>query len=302
MWRSERRSIPLSDAHKKMRAFIRTHPVLTYFALTFTISWGGVLLVIGGPAGMTGMKAQDNPLFPFAVLAMVAGPGVTAILLTGLIDGRPGLREFRSRLLKWRVGARWYAVALLAAPLLQTAITLTLALFSAEFLPAIAVTNDKAALLLLGLVVGLTAGLFEEIGWTGLAIPRLKLHYGVLTTGLIVGVLWSAWHVLVVRWGIGDRAGPIPLALFMVVDGLAGLPAFRVLMVWVYDRTDSLFVSMLMHVSITACTLILTPQTTGIPLLAYGLAFAAAVWIVVATVAVAKRRQLSREPLPRRAA
>ena len=248
------------------------------------------------------MKAQDNPLFPFAVLAMVAGPSVTAILLTGLIDGRPGLREFQSRLLTWRVGARWYAVALLAAPLLATAITLTLALFSPEFLPAIAVTNDKAALLLLGLVVGLTAGLFEEIGWTGFAIPRLKLHYGVLTTGLIVGLLWSAWHVLVVSWGIGDRAGTIPVALFMVVDGLAGLPAFRVLMVWVYDRTDSLFVSVLMHVSITACTLILTPQTTGIPLLAYGLAFAVAVWIVIATVAVANRRQLSREPLRRRAA
>jgi membrane protease YdiL (CAAX protease family) len=282
-----------------MKVFITRHPVATYFALTFTISWGGVLLVIGGLAGMTGMKAQDNPLFPFAVLAMLAGPGVTGILLTGLIDGRVGLREFRSRLFKWRVGARWYAVALLAAPLLAMSVTLMLSLVSSEFLPGILVTDDKAALLLLGLVVGLMAGFFEELGWTGFAIPRLKRRHGVLTTGLIVGLLWSAWHLLVVIWGIGDRAGTIPLALFVILDGLAGLPAFRVLMVWVYDRTESLFVGMLMHLSITACTLILTPETSGVPLLAYGLAFAAAVWVVIAAVAVAGSRHLSGQPLRR---
>src|SRR5262245_19109292 len=96
-----------------LKAFISKHPVLMYFVLTFTMSWGGVLLVIGGPAGMSGTMAQDNPLFPFAVLAMVAGPCVTGILLTGFLDGRAGLRRLLSRLLEWRVGVGWYAVALL---------------------------------------------------------------------------------------------------------------------------------------------------------------------------------------------
>ena len=276
-----------------IKALVARHPVATYFALTFAISWGGVLLVIGGPSGTRGIKAQDNPLFPFAVLAMLAGPSVTGLLLTALIDGRPGLREFRSRLLTWRVGVRWYAVALLTAPLLATAIALTLSLGSNEFLPAIVVTNDSAAVLLLGLVTGLTAGFFEELGWTGFAIPRLKQRYGVLTTGLIVGLLWSAWHALVVIWGIGDRAGTIPIALFMILDGLSGLPAFRVLMVLVYDRTRSLLIGILMHVSITTSTLVLTPQTTGVLLLAYGLAFAASVWAVIAAVGVGNRRPLA---------
>ena len=282
-----------------MKAFISRHPVATYFALTFTISWGGVLLVIGGLDGMTGPRAQDNPLFPLAVLAMVAGPSVAGILLTGVIDGRAGLREFRSRLLRWRVGARWYALALLAAPLVAAAAALALSLFSPEFLPGIFVVDDKASVLLLGLVVGLTAGFFEELGWTGFAIPRLKPRYGILATGLIVGVLWSAWHFLVTVWGIGDRAGTMPVALFVILDGLAGLPAFRVLMVWVYDRTESLFLGMLMHLSITACTLIVTPRTIGVPLLIYGLVFAAAVWAVIAAIAVATGRHLSRQPLRR---
>lgn len=282
-----------------VRAFITRYPVASYFALTFTISWGGVLLIIGGPAGMAGVKAQDNPLFPWAVLAMVAGPCVTGLLLTVLIDGTQGLRALLSRLMAWRVEARWYAVALLAAPLVATAVTLTLSVFSSEFLPAILLSNDTAALLLLGVAVGVTAGIFEEIGWTGFAIPHLRQRYGVIATGLIVGVLWSAWHILVTVWGIGDRAGSVPLAVFVIVDGLAGLPAFRVLMVQVYDRTQSLFVGILMHISVTATTLILTPQTKGVSLLVYGLGFAGAMWLVIAAITQIDRRTTSRRPFHR---
>jgi membrane protease YdiL (CAAX protease family) len=292
-----------------VEALVTKHPVLMYFVLTFIISWGGVLLVIGGPSGLTGMKAHDNPIFPFALLAMVAGPSITAMLLTGLIDGKQGFRAMRRRLLKCRVGIRWYAVAILAAPLAATAVTLTLSRFSSEFVPALVVAGDRGAVLLLGLVVGITAGFFEELGWTGFAIARLKLRHGVLTTGLIVGLLWSAWHLLVVAWGIGDRAGTIPLALFAIVDGLAALPAFRVLMVWIYDRTESLFLAMLMHASLTATTLILTPQTTGHRLVAYGLTFAVAVWLVIAGIRARElahidrigRARSSRWPLSRSA-
>jgi len=114
--------------------------------------------------------------------------------------------------------------------------------------------------------------------------------------------LWSAWHVLVVTWGIGDRAGALPVALFVIVDGVAGLPAFRVLMVWVYDRTRSLFVAMLMHVSLTACTLILTPRTTGLALLAYSLLFAAAVWVVIGAIAATNSWPRSGQAVRTRAA
>ena len=77
-----------------------------------------------------------------------------------------------------------------------------------------------------------------------------------------------------VVWGIGNRAGAIPLTLFVILDSLTVLPAFRVLMVWVYHRTGSLLVGMLMHASLTASTLILWPVTAGLALVTYDLAFA----------------------------
>ena len=282
--------------------FIAKHPVWTYVALTFAISWGGVLLVIGGPAGITGTAEETDPLFPLAVLAMIAGPSVAGILLTGLVHGRAGLRDFRSRLLERHVDARWYAVALLAAPLTAITVLLVLSAFSREFVPSVVVTEDKVALVLYSVAVALGAGVFEELGWTGFAVPELRRRYGLLTTGIIVGALWGAWHFLVVMWGVGDRAGSLPLALFVVLDSLSFLPAFRVLMVWVYDRTGSLLVGMLMHVSLTATTLILWPVATGGHLLTYNFAFAAAVWVVVAAITVTNGRQLSRQTLRRRVA
>ena len=190
---------------------------------------------------------------------MLAGPSVAGLLLTGLVDGRAGFRELLSRLLRWRVGARWYAVALLTAPLLMTAIPFALSLISPVFLPGIVTTDDKASLLLVGIVAGLLVGFFEELGWTGFAVPRLRLRYGVLATGLIVGLLWGAWHFLVTSGSSGSSSGALSLALSCPCSSSPVLPAYRVLMVWVYDRTESLLVAMLMHASLTASTLILQP-------------------------------------------
>src|SRR5215218_412400 len=137
-------------------AFIKRYPLLSYFALTFAISWGVVLIAVGlGPGGFSATPQQLQMAVPYAVPVMVLGPGVAGMLLTGLIDGRAGLREFRSRLLKWRVGARWWAVALLTAPLVFTAVLLALSLISPEYLPRILTASGRPALLLMGIAVGL---------------------------------------------------------------------------------------------------------------------------------------------------
>jgi len=272
-----------------IKAFIKKHPVLTYFALTFAISWGGILMVIG-PGGILGTKEVSEGLMPFVYLATLLGPSLAGILLTGLVDGRAGFRELLSRLLRWRVGARWYAVALLTAPLLITATLFVLSLTSPVFLPVIVTTDDKVSLLLTGIVMGLVVGFFEELGWTGFAVPRLRLRYGGLTTGLIVGLLWGAWHFPLFSGSVSS-SGALPPALYLSVLLFSFLPAYRVLMVWVYDRTGSLLVAMLMHAPLAASQMILIPPAiTGVQVVTYDLVFAAALWVFVAAVAVAQRR------------
>jgi membrane protease YdiL (CAAX protease family) len=287
----------MEDIMTTIKTFIKKHSVPTYFALTFAISWGGLLLVSGGPGGFPDTKEQFERQLPLFIPLLLAGPSVAGILLTILADGRAGFRELLSRLCRWRVGIRWYAVAFLTAPLVLTGILLALSQASLEFLPGIVARSDKASLLLMGIVAGLVVGLFEELGWTGFATPRLRLRYGIVATGLIVGVLWGGWHVFLNAIWVGKAySGGLSPALFLAARGfgdLVGLlPAFRVLTVWVYDRTGSLLVAMLMHASLTASTMIVEPLgISGVTLLIYDLVSAAAMWIVVASFAVGQQKR-----------
>jgi membrane protease YdiL (CAAX protease family) len=287
--------------------FIKRRPVLSYFALTFAISWGGMLgmlLVIGGPGRFPLTPEEITRLFPVAYLVTVAGPSLTALLLTGLVGGRTGFRQLTSRLLRWRVGVRWYAVALLTAPLSVIATLLALSRLSPEYLPGFLTTTAGAAgavPMSLGMVVALSLfnGFVEELGWTGFAIPRMHRRYGVLATGLSVGFLWGAWHFVSNMALSGGSSAPIPLALFMPVLLFSFLPPFRVLMVWVYDRTESLLVAMLMHASLDAFWLASTPPGLApVDLVVWYLAWAALLWVAVAAVAVTNHWQLSQQGKP----
>ena len=275
------------------KAFIRKHAVAAYFVLTFGISWGGFLFVVG-PGGFANTSWQTDGRFPFAVLAMLAGPSVTGFLLTGIFDGKSGIREILRRLLIWRVGAGWYGVAVLPAPLLAAAVLFALSLSSPIF-----TASDKATVLLSGIAAGLTT-ILEELGWTGFAVPRLRRNHDVVTTGLIVGVMWGAWHFLQGLFISGTYSGALPLALFVPMNffaAVAQLTAYRVLLVWVYDRTGSLLVVTLMHASLTASTIfIFTPLATGMSFLTYVWVLAVALWVVVGAVAAAHGEQLSRQP------
>ena len=288
-----------------LKAFVKKHPVLTYYALVFAMSWGGILLIVGGPGGIPGSSEEVEMLMPPVLLALFAGPSVAGLLMIRLVAGRVGLHDLLSRLLRWRVGARWYAAALLSAPLIVTTVLLALSLFSLEFIPGIVTTDNEIALLLFGIGWGLLGGgLLEELGWTGFAVPRLRLRYTAFTTALIVGLLHGTWHFLIAFWAGGSfSGGQWTTYLFGILFFYLGaLPAYRVLMVWVYDRTASLLVAMLMHASLSASTLILQPPLTGAPFLTWNVALTASLWVIVAAVAWANGGEVLRQPLRRRAA
>jgi CAAX protease family protein len=286
---------------------MKKHPLLTCFAATFVISWGGVLSVVA-LAGIPESKARFAIVVPIAIAAMLLGPSIAGVTLTGLIDGRAGVRQLLSRLTRWRVAARWYAIALLLAPLVILAMGLSLSLISPVFVPGVFATDDKTSRLLFGISAGLVVGFSEELGWTGFATPRLRLRHGILITGLIIGVAWGAWHVIGhVVFASGAYAGNIPLSLFLIARTagflVGSLPAYRVLTVWVYDRTGSLLVAMIMHMSLTASTMIFEPLAiSGASLLISDLVSAVAWWSVVAVTAAVSRGQFSRRQDLRRAA
>lgn len=263
--------------------FIKKHSLPMYFILTFVISWGAILLLVG----VDGIPVDPDQAVTLG-MAILLGPSITGILLTGLISGKAGFRELGSRLIKWRVDLRWYAVAFLAAPLSTAATILVLSLFSPEYTPNILTQDDKAFILVMGIVAGLIVGFFEELGWTGFAIPRMRLYRSLFATGLIVGLLWGAWHFLLF-WEKDSFTGALPLGL-LFARLFSWLPAYRILMAWVHDNTESLVVVILMHASLVATLMIIDPVLSGGNLVTFILMRGAVFWIIAAMVSMARRQ------------
>ena len=73
-----------------IKAFIKRHPVLTYFALTFAISWGGILVSSAVLAVSRAPPSRSTTIGSVVMLAMLAGPSVAGILMTGLVSWTGG--------------------------------------------------------------------------------------------------------------------------------------------------------------------------------------------------------------------
>lgn len=256
-----------------IRNWLRGHPLLVYFAMAFGVSWGGIGCVVAATAfNLAAPRPLETGLF---FMAMLLGPSVSGLMMTALLGGRAGLRQLRSRVLRWRVGARWYAVALLTAPLLLFAILWSIsALVASAF-----ATHFQWALL----AVGLAAGGFEEIGWTGFATPLLLARRGVGRAGLQLGLLWALWHALVVFLFTFGAMGNSWVWSFAIVY-LATLTPYRLLMNWVYVNTQSVLLAVLMHASYTGWLLVLFPATSPAQSLVWQSAFAAVLWIMAILV------------------
>jgi membrane protease YdiL (CAAX protease family) len=264
---------------KEMSEGLARHQVWIYFALTFAISWGTVLAAVG-TGGFPGSEADFSRLIAPVVAAMLLGPSIAGIALTLFVGGRPGWSQYLTRF-KSSIPARSLFWALLA-PVTVVAVLLLLSISSPVFTPGVATASNPVAHVLLGIVTGISAGVFEELGWTGFAVPALRKRFSSFTTGLFVGLFWGAWHLLVVWWGSTATSGGLSMAIYLPAMCFSFLPPYRILMVRLHDQTKSLPFAMLLHGILTASVRIFDPiGIFGPAIIEYNLALGAALWVIV---------------------
>lgn len=266
-----------------LKIFLTKYSVIIFFIFVFAISWSAIY-IIAGPDGFP--INQDQAMV--MGMAILLGPVTACIILTGLTSGRSGFRELLSRLFKWRAGAGWYAAALLIAPLSTAVILALFSLFSSEFQPNIVLSVDKLNLIISGIIGGSIVGLFEELGWTGFAIPRLKRIHGTVSTGVIVGIIWGAWH-FPLFWEVNSFRSLL-LFVLLIVRLFSWLPPYRILMVWIYNKTESLFLIILMHLSLVATLIVMDPIVAGEDLIIYILTRAILLWAIVGAIMLTERK------------
>jgi membrane protease YdiL (CAAX protease family) len=264
--------------------FPQRHPVASYFALTFAISWLGALAV----ALPTVLRHQPISkttgilMFP----AMLLGPSLAGLLLTRAVDGRFGVRKLLSRISLRHVSRRWYA-ALFLPPLLVVGVLL--------FLRRVVSPAFAPNFFTLGIVFGIPAGFLEEIGWTGYAFPKMRSTDNAFTPAVLLGLLWSVWHLPVVdHLGAAAPHGAYALPFFLAF-GLA-MTAMRVLIVWLYANTKSIFLAQLMHMSSTGALVVFgAPHPSAAQETMWYALYGLILWFVVALVAKSFGKRLAQE-------
>jgi uncharacterized protein len=254
-------------------SYIKRNAPAAFFAVTLALT-GLATLLLG----------RDPAVLPFALVLV---PTVAALTLAALTEGRQGIRDLLGRLLRWRVGLRWYA-AVLAVPLLATLATVAVAVLlgapSADLFGRL-----NAGALLVAAVVILPA-FAEELGWRGYALPRMLEGRSPLASGLTIGILWAACHLPLFLPGQmydGQSFWPLPLSII----------ALSLLLTWVFVNTaGSVLMSSLFHAASNA----FVPLTWGIdPAQAWewkAVMFAAAALVVVAVAGPDLRRGKAAQP------
>jgi uncharacterized protein len=207
---------------QRLVSFVKRHPLATYFGLSYALSWSLISLV--------------SVSLLFALLALF-GPAAAAIVVTGITEGSAGVRALLGRLLLWRVGLRWYLVAI-GAPLVLSLLALglyTIVAGPVQLQPGSAVLTGVLAVLVVG----------EELGWRGYALPRLQARYNSLVASLVLGALWACWHLgNVLIPGLGHYGTAFPAFLLFVT-------AQTVLFTWLANHTrGSVLLAWLFHAAI----------------------------------------------------
>ena len=275
---------PKFQIRHNLAAAIHRHPVVSYFVLTFSISWTGALAV----AAPQLMRHQTLPkmtgilMFP----VMLLGPSFAGILLTKILDGKCGLQRLFSQMLLARVPAGWY-LTLLIPPIL----VLTILFLLERFVSQVYAPNR----FLMGVLFGIPAGFLEEVGWTGFAFPKMCLHRNGLSASIVLGLLWALWHLPVIDYlGVASPHGAQWLPFFLAFS--FAMTGMRVLIAWIYTNTNSVLLAQLMHVSSTGSLVIFgAPHVTAPQEVRWYALYGTALWLVVVIVVRRYGRRLGQQ-------
>ncbi len=171
-------------------AWIRRHPLATYWLLACAISWMAVSPLVAAWAGWLG------PIAPAWHWVGGLGPITAAGLITLATSGRDGLQQLWGRMTRARVGVVWWLLAV-GSPLALAALAALLLRIFGHPWPDLALLRgplaDPSWVANLA-AASLAYGVGEEPGWRGFALPRLQAGRSALRATLLLSVLWALWH------------------------------------------------------------------------------------------------------------
>jgi membrane protease YdiL (CAAX protease family) len=219
---------------------LKKYQIVTYCVLTFLLTWlfWGILYI--NPKGMYDPILHKSS---FLTLFLLGGtvPCIASVFLTGLFDGKTGIKRLLKKLIIWKVSPFYYLFVLFITIFI---IYVPLWICNSTGIHYRFYPNNNVSLVLLNLIlVSLYEGpLGEEMGWRGFVLPKLQKKFNPITSSLILGLIWGLWH-LPLFFINGDSHYKAPFTLFLII-----VVCLSILYTWVYNKTKgSLLLVSLFH-------------------------------------------------------
>ena len=206
-----------------------------FFALTFGLSWGVVVLLVLFPAQIEAIFGELNTTNPLFILAVYT-PAIAAVFLVWRHYGVKGLGSFFRRLTLWRMSLAWWLVLLIGMP----AVFYVGAAITGTFTDPLPFSTWYA--LLSAVAFMLFLGPIEEFGWRGVGLPLLQRRFAPLWAALILGAIVALWHVP------AFFLGGTPQSSWSIAPFFIGVVAISVILTAMFNAAQgSLLIAALFH-------------------------------------------------------
>jgi membrane protease YdiL (CAAX protease family) len=245
--------------HTSLRGAKAIHPVplSVYILLAFGSAW-----LIWSPLLIAEYLHLTLPVPSLVfITAGTFAPTITALFLTWRYAGGAELRRLLGRALIWRTSLIWYVIAM-AGPALIMLLAMGIHVLFGGTLPDYVPFGARWLIVAVNFILVLLIGgpLGEEFGWRGFALPTLEERYNPLWASLILGIIWTVWHLPL--FFISDSAQhSLPFWLYTLLT----IP-LTILITWVYHGSgDSLLLVMLFHAAVNTWSgpLMISPDAAG---------------------------------------
>ena len=240
-----------------------------YVVVVYLTSWA-----LWALAAWFAPSAGEAAFLPGAFVPAVVGLGFAAAH-----GGAAAVREVLARAVKWRVGLGFYGLALLFMAVIKLGVA---GLYRAQTgdWPRFGAEPPVALLLATLAFWPLQAG--EELGWRGFMLPRLAGRIGYAAASLIVGVAWAGWHLPLFFLPGGEHNGQSFLLYTIQVTALS------VALAWLYARTGSLLLTMLMHQAVNnSLGIVPSASSSASPVDVFSLHASSVGWLTAGLLALA---------------
>jgi len=203
-----------------LRDLIRRYPFITFVLLSYLLSWL--------PARIPAMQEIGFEILPH-------GPSIAAIIVTAIVGGGAAVKTLLSRLVRWRVGLKWFVIAIgLTILITLSAIALNL-LLGAEP-PTAEQWSTWPEQVFFFVIAFFMLGAAEELGWRGFGQQHLQQKRSALGAALILSVVGVIWHL------------PLFLSGSIEVPDVPLIFAGYVVYAWLFNSTGgSVLITMLAH-------------------------------------------------------